>query len=90
MPRGTELSKFVETVNESSKQVESLGASSEEVHNIVDLIKEIADQTNLLALNAAIEAARAGRAGQGFCRGRRQREGACGEDGRRRGRHRPA
>ena len=61
-----ELSRFVETVNESSKQVESLGKSSEEVHNIVDLIKEIADQTNLLALNAAIEAARAGEQGRGF------------------------
>ena len=63
---GRELTRFVDTVNESSHQVESLGQSSKEVHNIVDLIKEIADQTNLLALNAAIEAARAGDAGLGF------------------------
>ncbi len=57
---GAELSKFVETVNESAKEVESLGKNSSEIQSIVDLIKEIADQTNLLALNAAIEAARAG------------------------------
>ena len=63
---GTELTRFVDTVNESAHQVESLGTSSHEVHNIVDLIKEIADQTNLLALNAAIEAARAGEQGRGF------------------------
>jgi methyl-accepting chemotaxis protein len=63
---GSELSKFIETANESSKQVEALGKSSEEIHNIVDLIKAIADQTNLLALNAAIEAARAGEQGRGF------------------------
>ena len=63
---GRELTRFVDTVNESSVQVESLGQSSKEVHNIVDLIKEIADQTNLLALNAAIEAARAGDQGRGF------------------------
>ena len=63
---GRELSRFVETVNESAKEVESLGKNSEEVQSIVDLIKEIADQTNLLALNAAIEAARAGEQGRGF------------------------
>ncbi len=63
---GAELSKFVETVNESAKEVESLGKNSSEIQSIVDLIKEIADQTNLLALNAAIEAARAGEAGRGF------------------------
>jgi methyl-accepting chemotaxis protein len=63
---GSELSRFVETVNESAKEVESLGKNSEEVQSIVDLIKEIADQTNLLALNAAIEAARAGEQGRGF------------------------
>ena len=63
---GRELTRFVDTVNESSVQVESLGQSSKEVHKIVDLIKEIADQTNLLALNAAIEAARAGDQGRGF------------------------
>ena len=63
---GSELTRFVETVNESAKEVESLGKNSEEVQSIVDLIKEIADQTNLLALNAAIEAARAGEQGRGF------------------------
>jgi methyl-accepting chemotaxis protein len=63
---GSELARFVETVNESAKEVESLGKNSEEVQSIVDLIKEIADQTNLLALNAAIEAARAGEQGRGF------------------------
>jgi methyl-accepting chemotaxis protein len=63
---GSELSRFVETVNESAKEVESLGKNSEEVQSIVGLIKEIADQTNLLALNAAIEAARAGEQGRGF------------------------
>jgi methyl-accepting chemotaxis protein len=63
---GSELGRFVETVNESAKEVESLGKNSEEVQSIVDLIKEIADQTNLLALNAAIEAARAGEQGRGF------------------------
>ncbi len=63
---GSELSKFIETVNESAKEVESLGKNSDEIQSIVDLIKAIADQTNLLALNAAIEAARAGEQGRGF------------------------
>jgi methyl-accepting chemotaxis protein len=63
---GSELSRFVETVNESAREVESLGKNSEEIQSIVDLIKEVADQTNLLALNAAIEAARAGEQGRGF------------------------
>jgi methyl-accepting chemotaxis protein len=63
---GSELTKFVDIVNESAQEVQSLGESSVEIHNIVDLIREIADQTNLLALNAAIEAARAGDHGRGF------------------------
>lgn len=62
------------SIKEVANNIKVLEKISNDIDDILEIINNIANQTNLLALNAAIEAARAGKYGKGYRKGRKCKE----------------